>query len=553
MDLQRTILLGGLVIVGYLLWQAWQQDYAPPVVALTPTQTQSQEVANSSVPNALEVPTASAPQEISKDIVTETSGSQNNWIEVETDVLKVWIDLKGGDLAQADLRAYKQTLDENSPDIRLLSSDAKNLYIAQSGLSSEQGPDIPSVGQAQYQSDKKSYQLQPGEDTLTVNLTWKNDQGVSVTKQYLFKRGQYLFDIEYELNNHSKDAWNGQFYGQFKRKQGEDAGLLGLATYQGAAISSSDKRYEKVTYKDMTKSDLDRSIEGGWLAMLQHYFVSSFIPNPSQTYRYISWHPEADVARIALMGPVLTAQPGDSLKTGASFYLGPKIAENLKAAAPHLDLTLDYGWFWPISVALFWVMKQFFDIFSNWGVAIILVTLLVKIAFYKLSASSYRSMAHMRVLQPKVMALRERFGSDKQKMSQAMIELYRKEKINPLGGCLPILIQIPVFIALYWVIIESVEFRHAPFMFWIHDLSAKDPYYILPIIMGLSMLLQQKLSPPPPDPMQAKVLMFMPVLFTVLFIAFPSGLVLYWVVNNILSISQQYLITRTIEKQAREK
>jgi YidC/Oxa1 family membrane protein insertase len=554
MDLQRTLLLGGMVIVGYLLWQAWQEDYTanPAYQAQHTTQT----VQDTGIPVAtVDVPTATSPEglTLANDVATQTNPQTEQWIEVQTDVLKLWIDPKGGDLVQADLLAYKQTLDENSPDIRLFSSQAQNLYIAQSGLSSEQGPDIPSIGQALYQTDKKTYQLEDGAQTLTVNLVWKNDQGLSVTKQFIFTRGQYLFDIAYELHNQTKETWHGQFYGQFKRKQGEDAGLLGLATYQGAAISSPDKRYEKITYKEMSKSDLDRNIQGGWLAMLQHYFVSSFIPHADQTFRYLSWPPEAGVFRMALMGPMLTALPGDSLKTGARFYLGPKIAENLKAAAPQLDLTLDYGWFWPISVALFWVMKKCYDIFSNWGVAIILVTLLVKIAFYKLSASSYRSMAHMRVVQPKIMSLRERFGSDKQKMSQAMIELYRKEKINPLGGCLPILIQIPVFIALYWVIIESVEFRHAPFMLWIHDLSAKDPYYILPIIMGISMLLQQKLSPPPPDPMQAKVLMFMPVLFTILFITFPAGLVLYWVVNNILSISQQYLITRTIERQAREK
>ncbi len=548
MDLQRTLLLGGLVIVGYLLFQAWQEDYA-----IKPTQggaTHQSEI--TAVEGNTDVPMVSnIPEHHQNEIKLENTESQStDWIVVETDVLKLWIDPKGGNLVQADLIAYKQTLDENSPDIRLLNSDAQHLYIAQSGLSSEQGPDIPSKGQALYHTDKKNYVLENGADTLTVNLVWKNAEGLSVVKQFIFERGQYLFDVQYDINNQMSKDWHGQFYGQFKRKQGEDAGLLGLATYQGAAISSPDKRYEKVTYKEMSKRDLDRSIEGGWLAMLQHYFVSSFIPSADQNFRYLSWPPEDGVFRVALMGPELTVAPGDHIKTGAEFYLGPKIAENLKAVAPHLDLTLDYGWFWPISVALFWVMKKCYDLFSNWGVAIILVTLLVKIAFYKLSASSYRSMAHMRLMQPKIMSLRERFGSDKQKMSQAMIELYRKEKINPLGGCLPIIIQIPVFIALYWVIIESVEFRHAPFMFWIHDLSAMDPYYILPIIMGISMVLQQRLSPPPPDPMQAKVLMFMPVIFTVLFITFPAGLVLYWVVNNVLSIAQQYLITRNVERAA---
>lgn len=551
MDLQRVLLLGGLVIVGYLLWQAWQQDYATQNVLEAPAQ-----VIDTQVPVAnVAASSGEVPAKTQNDaaVIAPTTSSSSDWIVVETDVLKLWIDLKGGDLAQADLLKYQQSLEENSPDVRILSTQAQDLYVVQSGLSSEQGPDIPSKGQAHYATAQKSYTLPADADTLTVDLNWKNAQGISVVKQFIFKRGEYLFDINYQINNQSKNPWVGQFYGQFKRKQGEDAGLLGLATYQGAAISSPEKRYEKITYKEMSKNDLDQTIKGGWLAMLQHYFVSSFIPNSDQSFRYLSWPPEDGVFRVALMGESLTVLPGDQLTTGTHFYLGPKIAENLKQAAPHLDLTLDYGWFWPISVALFWVMKKCYDVFSNWGVAIILVTLLVKIAFYKLSASSYRSMAQMRVVQPKIMSLRERYASDKQKMSQEMIALYRKEKINPLGGCLPILIQIPVFIALYWVIIESVEFRHAPFMLWIHDLSTKDPYYILPIIMGVSMLLQQKLSPPPPDPMQAKVLMFMPILFTILFISFPAGLVLYWVVNNILSISQQYLITRTIERQAQEK
>ncbi|MGA2655625.1 MAG: membrane protein insertase YidC, partial [Gammaproteobacteria bacterium] len=435
MDLQRTLLLGGLVIVGYLLWQAWQQDYG------VQSALQSQQIAEAVVEGNTDVPKAvNLAKEVntSQEVKNETATSPStDWIIVETDVLKLWIDPLGGNLVQADLRAYKQTLDENSPDVRLFTSDTQHYYIAQSGLSSDQGPDVPSTGPALYSSAKKNYQLENDADTLTVDLTWQNSQGLSVVKQFTFTRGQYLFAIDYEINNQSAQTWQGQFYGQFKRKQGEDAGLLGLATYQGAAISSPDKRYEKITYKDMTKSDLDKSITGGWLAMLQHYFVSSFIPNHDQTFRYLSFPPEAGVFRIALMGPTLTLEPGNQLKTGGQFYLGPKIAENLKAAAPHLDLTLDYGWFWPISVALFWVMKKCHELFSNWGVAIILVTLLVKIAFYKLSASSYRSMAHMRLMQPKIMSLRERFGSDKQKMSQAMIDLYRKEKINPLGGCLP--------------------------------------------------------------------------------------------------------------------
>lgn len=547
MDLQRTLLLGGLVIVGYLLWQAWQEDYNVAPVAT---------VAQSEVPQALapatttDVPESNSPT----DVQIKTSATvSHDWISVETDVLKIWIDPVGGNLVQADLLAYKQTLEPDSLPVRILNSDDAKLYVAQSGLSSEQGPDSPINGQALYQTDKKSYTLNSDAQTLTVDLHWKNAKGLAVTKQFIFKRGQYLFDIVYQVNNQSAENWSGQFYGQFKSRPGESPGLLGLATYQGAAISSPDKHYEKISYKDMTKSDLDSSFAQGWLAMLQHYFVSSFIPNPEQNFRYLTWPPTNGIYRIALMGPTLEAKSGGSAEIRAQFYLGPKIAENLDVAAPYLNLTLDYGWFWPISVALFWLMKQFYQFFSNWGVAIILVTVVVKLAFYYLSASSYRSMAHMRRVQPKIMSLRERFGSDKQKMSQAMIELYRKEKINPLGGCLPILIQIPVFIALYWVIIESVEFRHAPFMLWIHDLSAKDPYYILPIIMGISMVLQQKLSPPPPDPMQAKVLMFMPVLFTILFITFPAGLVLYWVVNNILSISQQYFITRRIEKQAERK
>lgn len=547
MELQRSFLLGGIIISAFLLWNAWQQDYRAP--AAEAVQAQSHET---------DVPAMLTTAKPADKALAETPAIQpiaaSRILTVETDVLALEIDRQGGNIISAKLLDYKKSIDEDSPPVQILSPEAGSLYISQSGLVSQMGPDTPTQGQALYQAEADHFVLKEGQETLTIPMQWSKN-GVTVTKTLTLQRGDYLIDVNYHINNQTGQNWVGQFYGQFKREQlaKKKDGFFTFATYSGAAISTPEKRYEKVSYKDMDKANLNRSTTGGWLAMLQHYFVSAWVPNPEQNYQLVSYPPSNNVYRIAMLSPTLSVGPNEQLSTGAKFYVGPEITARLKEIAPGLDLTVDYGWFWPISQALFWVLKTFYKFVGNWGLAIILTTLLVKLFFFHLSATSYRSMAKMRKAQPKIEALKERFGDDKQKLSQAIMEMYKKEKINPLGGCLPILVQIPVFIALYWVLIESVELRHAPFYFWIHDLSSKDPFYVLPIIMGASMFLQQRLSPAPPDPTQAKVLMFMPIMFTVLFLNFPAGLVLYWVVNNLLSISQQWLIMRSVEKGSTKK
>lgn len=544
MEIQRGILFGGLLITAFLLFNAWKQDYPPVRVAPTAVAAELRSDVPANTVNHAEVPNP----------VFETAGIESqakplaSLITVKTDVLTLEIDPRGGNIVSAKLLKYLQNNEPTSEPVEILSRTPGRIYIAQSGLASEMGPDTAGKGQAIFKADSNVYDM-GDKDVLSIPLYW-SENGVDVVKMITLKRGSYLVDVAYQLKNNQSAPWVGQFYGQFKREPQEDKkeGFLSFSTYNGGAISTPAKRYEKISYKDMDKSTLNRPTTGGWIAMLQHYFVSAWIPGADQQYTFSSYTPQDDIYRLAMLGPTLTVDAGKSMQTGAKFYVGPEITDDLKKIAPGLELTVDYGWFWPISQALFWVLKQLYNLCSNWGFAIIGTTVLVKLLFFKLSATSYRSMARMRAVQPKIEKLRERCGDDKQKLSQEMMALYKTEKINPLGGCLPVLVQIPVFIALYWVLIESVELRHAPFIGWILDLSAKDPYYVLPIIMGISMLVQQRLSPAPADPVQAKVLMFMPIMFTAMFLSFPAGLVLYWVVNNVLSITQQWIIMRSVEK-----
>jgi YidC/Oxa1 family membrane protein insertase len=525
------------------LWTAWEEERpraaAPASQAVTPIAH-----AGLDVPEIViaEAGAQSASSDTPHQPILQMS---NDVIRLTTDVLDVTIDKRGGNVVEAKLLKYLKTQDHNSPPVEILTPALDTLYIAQSGLASPMGPDTAQDGQAQYTSTENQYTLKEGENELRVPLKWEQN-GIEVTKTLVFRRGAYLIDIVYEIKNHASAPWVGQFYGQIKRAEvaQPSAGLMGFSTYNGASISTPEKHYQKITYKDMKKETMSFTADNGWIAMQQHYFLTAFIPQPDEPYQFKTYLPVNNVYRLAMLGPTLNVLPGQTVQTGASLFIGPEDTSLLKTIAPHLELTIDYGWFWIISQGLFWVMDQFFKLFGNWGVAIILTTVLVKILFYKLSEKSYKSMANMRKVQPKLEKLKEKYGDDKQKMSQAMMEIYKTEKINPLGGCLPILVQIPVFIALYWVLIESVELRHAPFMLWIQDLSAKDPYYVLPIIMGVTMFIQQKLSPPPADPTQAKVLMLMPIFFTAIFLNFPAGLVLYWVVNNILSISQQAWVMR---------
>lgn len=549
----RFFLFAALIVTGMLLYNAWQKDHAAQNIAslekariqAIENQRQDKDIPNIAQSKPLEnIPSTS-----------DASASTENadLISVKTDVLNLSIDRVGGDIVSLTLPAYpegKEGEASKRPFV-LFDQSAKRYYVAQSGLTGPQGPDQKGVGRAKYQSDQKQYELTQNQDRLVVDLFTKADKEVDITKRFVFYRGEYTIDLEYLIDNHGSKEYKGIFYGQLKRKPdpAESSGFLGIQTYTGAAVNTPNTPFKKISFKDIADKPFSEVVNGGWAAMVEHYFVSAWIPTPGIEYTYQTSQLPDGASAIGFVGPTVTVGPGKQDNIEAKLYAGPEITEKLKALAPGLELSVDYGVLWPICQPIFWLLKQIYDVVGNWGWSIVIITIIIKLLFYKLSATSYRSMGNMRKLQPKIEALKERHGEDKQKFSQAVMELYRKEKVNPLGGCLPILVQIPVFIALYYVLLGSVELRQAPFILWIHDLSAKDPYYVLPILMGLSMLVQQKLNPPPPDPMQAKVMMLMPVIFTVLFLNFPAGLVLYWFVNNMLSIIQQWAITRKIGKK----
>lgn len=438
----------------------------------------------------------------------------------------------------------------------MFDNGGERVYQAQSGLIGTNGPDASATGRPIFSAEKKSYQLADGQDQLVVDLKFSKD-GVNYIKRFTLKRGLYDIVVTYLIDNQSAQPWTGAMFAQLKRDASSDPSsstATGTATYLGAALWTSSEPYKKVSMKDMdkvaedkTKAPITYNVNGGWVAWLQHYFVTAWIPQPGQNNAVLARKDSKGNYIIGYTGPAMTVAPGAKAETSATLYAGPKSQAVLKELSPGLELTVDYGILWFIAQPIFWLLQHIHSIVGNWGWSIIFLTMLIKGIFFPLSAASYKSMARMRAVAPKLAALKEQHGDDRQKMSQAMMELYKKEKINPLGGCLPILVQMPVFLSLYWVLLESVEMRQAPFMLWITDLSIKDPFFILPIIMGATMFIQQRLNPTPPDPMQAKVMKMMPIIFTFFFLWFPAGLVLYWVVNNVLSISQQWYITRKIE------
>jgi YidC/Oxa1 family membrane protein insertase len=460
------------------------------------------------------------------------------------------IDTRGGTILSLLLNEYPVSLERKDVKFTLLRPTSPDLFVAQSGLIGLEKEEAP-THETQYQTKAQSYAM--GENnSLVVELFWQSPKGVKVIKRFIFTRGSYLVMVEHQGVNDTESVWTGREYRQLMRGlPGEkSAGSQFLYTYTGGAIYTPAEKYEKISFEDMESKALSLEVQGGWIAMLQHYFLGAWVPPPEQMeHFYTNVLPGGRYVLGAYTPPVtLSDQQSHTFSTG--FVAGPKLQDELEAIAPGLELSVDYGWLTVLAKPIFWLLKQIQSVVINWGWSIILLTVLIKLAFFKLSETSYKSMANMRKMTPRIQALKDRYGDDKQRMNQAMMELYKKEKINPLGGCLPILVQIPVFIALYWVLLESVELRQAPFIFWLQDLSIKDPFYVLPLIMGVSMFIQQKLNPTPPDPMQAKIMMSLPFVFTVFFAFFPAGLVLYWVVNNIISILQQWYITRKIEKKA---
>jgi len=565
MDLQRSLLIGAIAVLSFMLlteWVAFKDEKTSAVAEsssriitqnlndvsetpIAPRENFEADLSDDDIPVAVTAESSSVPT-----VAMEVTSS-GRIIQIHTDVLQIAIDLKGGDIIETALPKFLEKLDNPDVPFVILEQNDQRIYIAQSGLI---GPDgIDKDERALFSSSSAEFNLASGQDQLQVDLLWQNDSGVSVIKRFTLTRGSYLINVEYIVNNGSSARWQANLFGQIKRDSSEDSassGGQGLAPFLGSALTQPDERFTKFTFEDMAEEPFKAELPGGWIAMIQHYFLSAWIPNADQSHHYSTRVTKSGFNIAGFTSPALILDPGNSGTVSADFYAGPKDQYQLREISPYLELSVDYGWLWWIAQPLFWLLTNIYSLVGNWGFAIIFLTVLIKAAFFRLSATSYRSMANMRRVQPKMVEIREQYGEDKQKQSQAMMELYKKEKINPMGGCLPILVQMPVFIALYWTLMESVELRHAPFILWIDDLSVMDPYFVLPLLMGASMWFMQKLNPPPPDPMQAKIMQWMPVMFTFFFLWFPSGLVLYWVVNNLLSMAQQFVITRQIESAA---
>ncbi|MDH5217495.1 MAG: membrane protein insertase YidC [Gammaproteobacteria bacterium] len=562
MDTQRLVLFLALSLVILLLWEAWGQRNNPVPAPLATTsssvlgdapQTPGESLVQISPADDKPVSPASTsdtPADPSARIQAGLVSKQR--VRIVTDIYNIDIETQGADVRSAFLTKFPINLDE--PDIYypLLDDALPQLFIAQTGLlSSSVAPDHHAV----FQTEKPEYKMLDGEDSLVVPFVWTSPEGIKVTKVFTFKRNDYLISVDHIVENSSNSEWKGRLYRQLQRNQFEEPGKSRLLyTFTGGAVSSVEKPYQKITFEEMADWKADQSYtKGGWAAMLQHYFVTAWIPPKDEANHYYTRVLKDDRYILGLTSGEQTVAPGEKFNFSSKLYVGPKEQSRLEKVEENMNLTVDYGILHFLAQPLFWVLEFFHKYLGNWGWSIIFLTLLIKLVFYKLSEASYKSMANMRALAPKFQSIRDRYGDDRQRMSQATMELYKKEKVNPLSGCWPMLVQIPVFISLYWMILESVEIRQAPFMLWIQDLSAKDPYYVLPLIMGASMFLQQKLSANPSmDPMQQKILQFMPIIFTAFFMLFPAGLVLYWVVNNILSIMQQWYIMNKIEKAAKK-
>ncbi|NNM60478.1 MAG: membrane protein insertase YidC [Legionellales bacterium] len=556
MEQRRLALIILFAVIASLLWHDWTLEHLPPAAAtqassnsITPVANSiapTNSVANVIPPNTASITSASSVTSAGKSAIPETE-QIGQLIDIKTDVLDVNISTLGGTVTKAALIPYP--LEQGKPQpVVLMNNEPLSRYLAQSSLVSSDNHFSDNT--LNYKATQSFYQLNKGQKQLVVNLTYQSDDGLKIVKSFTFNQGKYAVGVSYQIQNNTQASWQGNMYGMLTRNNSieQAAGMFHVSSYTGASVSTESSPYQKITFKEMQKQNLNTTSSGGWIAMQQHYFLSAWIPVQTQNNHYFTQIDNDGLYTIGVSSPSITVDQGKTVTSTMQLYAGPELSDQLKPLAPHLDLTIDYGWLWFISDAIFWLMAKVYSFIGNWGWSIVIVTLIIKLMFFHLSATSYRSMAKMRKLQPKLQALKDRYGEDKQKMAQATMELYRQEKANPMTGCLPILVQIPVFIALYWVIVESVQLRQAPFIFWIHDLSSRDPYFILPILNGIAMFIQQKLSPPPPDPTQAKIMMFLPLLFTFIFINFPAGLVLYWVVNSAASILQQWYITRQVEQ-----
>ena len=546
MDTQRLILFFVFSFSLLLLWDAWQKEHRVPVPA--GAQSTQQSAAQVNVPSpSVSAQATPAPQQQPGAAIPSTKAAQGkrDKLRVKTDSLLADIDLQGGDIVRLEFLKQKDTLDEKLNFV-LLTPEYR--YAAQSGLI---GLGLP-THKTTYTADAREYALTDGQDKVQVRLEAPGPEGVKTVKTLTFHRASYVIDVTHEIANGSAAPLAAHAYFQLLRDGKAPPGdSYMLNTYTGGAIYTEREKFQKLAFGDLDngKVSVPKAADNGWIALLQHYFVSAWLPKEKTQREYYAKRLEDNLYSVGVILPVGAIAPNASASVSASLYAGPQEQDALKSIAPGLDLVVDYGWLTVVAAPLFWLLQFLYKWVGNWGVAIILLTVLIKAVFFPLSAASYKSMAKMKLVTPRMTKLREQYGNDRARLNQAMMDLYKTEKINPLGGCLPIVVQIPVFISLYWVLLASVELRHTPFYLWIHDLSAQDPYYVLPLLMMGSMVIQTKLNPVPPDPVQAKVMMIMPFAFGVMFFFFPSGLVLYWLVNNILSILQQWQITRMMGGQ----
>jgi YidC/Oxa1 family membrane protein insertase len=565
----RPMLLMGLAVLAYLMWVEWQKDYGVQPQAQPATQVTSD---SSSAINALDDASIPAPQDLSVPSVGDLpspdasatamepdTGAEavmrgdTELLTVKTDVLDVGIDLVGGTVVSARLLNYPVNIEVSEIKVNLFNMDGPEMFIAQSGLLSRtSAPNHTS----NYSTDVMRYTLGQNAEEIRVPLTWDDGNGIRVTKTFIFKRGEYQITVRHTLSNQTGQSWSGNRYDQLQRSiltDKDDGGFTNPGRYSffGIGFYSPDEKFEKVDFEDIASEPYKRSFSGGWLGMIQHYFFAAWIPSATEinTYSTQIFSPNGFPRYIArAVSPVVNVAAGASHQFESRLYVGPKLQDDIEDVASGLGHTVNYGIFTVFSKPLFWLLSNIHKVVGNWGWAIVLLTVLIKLLFFKLTEAQYRSMARMRKLQPRIEQLKERYGDDRQRMSQAMMEMYKTEKVNPLGGCLPILIQIPIFIALYWVLLESVELRQAPFILWIDNLTARDPYFVLPVLNAVFMMLTQRLTPTAGmDPLQRKIMQFMPVGFSIMFAFFPAGLVLYWATNAGLSLAQQWYITRKIE------
>ena len=557
MDWQRTILIGGMGLIAWMLVIQWNQ-FQDQNVTLEQSYSESQTNYESSLDSVTtsmgladsdELPQLQSVPESSALLELALPTPNENFITAKNNVIEIVIDPIGGDIVSGLLLThFNKKLEDGGEPFPILQNSRDNTYVARSGLIGPSGTDT-AEGRPKFSVASTNFVLNDDQDTLNIDLVL-NDSGVRIVKRFTLSRNSYDIGVQYIINNGSSSDWNGTFYGQIKRDAKPpvtDVSGFSMQPFLGAALRQPEKNYAKFDFSDIEDESVKTSIEGGWVAMVQHYFISAWIPPADElnnfTLRKLS---NQDMYLLSFTGAPISVPVGQSADYKASFYIGPKDQDALIGMAEYLDRTLDYGFLWILAEPIFKAMKMIHSVIGNWGWTIILLTLGIKLILYPLSAASLKSMAKMRNLQPQMLRLKELYGDDRQKMSQETMSLYKKEKVNPAGGCFPMLLQMPVFISLYWVLMESVEIRHAPWIFWIQDLSAKDPYFVLPIIMGASMLFMQKLQPAPTDPMQAKIMQIMPIAFTFLFMGFPSGLVLYWTVNNLLSMAQQWFVNRQL-------